>query len=538
MGWTATRRSFIRNGAIGLGTAYGLNVMTGMAWAAAPEDFPIATTASGKLQGMNFGGILRFLGIPYGASTAGANRFKPARPVKPWTGVREAFGFGEIAPQRPGDLRGEYTRLIEWDKQNGGMGEDCLMLNVWTPALGDGKKRPVFVSFHGGGFSSGSGAAPGFNGDPLARYGDAVVVTVNHRLAAFGFLHLGDLIGPEFAQSGNVGMLDLEAALKWVRTNAEAFGGDPNCVTIFGQSGGGRKVSSMLSLPSSKGLFHRGIVESGSISRFLSRDEANANARVLLAELGIAPTNARKILDVPMLDLLNAQTRAGAKVGGLGFMPMVDGRIYPAYPALQNAADVSVIIGTTRDESALYMTDYNLDRAGLDSWAAKRFGANSQRVVSAFRQAYPDISPYMMKVRIDTQWDRRARAIKQADQRAALKGAPTWVFRFDAPSPADGGKFGAIHGIEVALAFHNPLETITAEAPPYIRKLNDQVADIWLAFGRTGDPNNLSIPTWQPYDSASRTSLLLDKQVQAVSDPDRDLRLLRDEIGDAGAPRD
>jgi para-nitrobenzyl esterase len=538
MSWTATRRSFIRTGAIGLGTAYAASAIPGMAWGAAPDDFPIATTVSGKLQGMNFGGIMRFLGVPYGASTAGANRFRPARPVKPWTGIREAFGFGQIAPQRPADLRGEYTRLIEWDKQNGGMGEDCLVLNVWTPALNDGKKRPVFVSFHGGGFSAGSAGAPGFNGDPLARYGDAVVVTVNHRLAAFGFLHLADLIGPEFAQSGNLGMLDLEAALKWVRANVEAFGGDPSRVTIFGQSGGGRKVSSMLSLPSSKGLFHRGIVESGSISRFLSPDEATANARTLLEELGIAPANARKILDVPMIDLLNAQTRAGAKVGPLGFMPMVDGRVYPAYPALQNSADVPVIIGTTRDESALYMTDYDLDQAGLDAWADKRFGANGKRVVGAYRKAYPDISPYMTKVRIDTQWDRRARAIKQADQRAALKGAPTWLFRFDAPSPADGGKFGAVHGIEVALAFHNPLETITAEAPPYIRKLNDQVADIWLTFGKTGDPNNPSIPKWQPYDSASRTSLLLDKEVRAVGDPDHDLRLLRDEIGDAGAPRD
>lgn len=533
-----TRREFIGRSALMLAAAQGMGLASGSALAAPAIDasaFPVVETASGKVRGMDFGGVWSFRGIPYGEPAGGKNRFMPPVPVKKWAGVRDCFGLGPAAPQPPANAAGAYTQIISWDQQNGGMGEDCLVLNVWTPAKRGAGKKPVFVSFHGGGFSTGSAGAPGFHGDPLARYGDCVVVTMNHRLAAFGFLNLADIGGKAFAHSSSVGMLDLVASLKWVKDNIEAFGGDSNKVMIFGQSGGGRKVSAMLAMPSANGLYQRAAVQSGSISVLISRDEANRNARDLLAALDIAPNKAAAIQNVPWVSLLEAQQMVMAKRGSLGFMPMMDGDVFPEkvfdVGGPTPSKDVPVIISTMLGESALTMTNWDMDEAGLKAYADKRWGANAARVLNAYRRIYPTASPYIIQANIETQIDRRARALLQADTRVANGAANTWVYRFDYPSPAYNGKFGAVHGLDVSLVFHNNLTSIATSSTPELMRLTDQMSNIWLAFCKTGNPNNASMPNWPAYDQKARTTMLIDSRCIAVEDPDKELRQMHAEIG-------
>src|SRR5690348_7925026 len=277
-----SRRSFL--GAMGAGCAIASKAA---AQAASSQLFSTVETTSGKVQGIANTGIKEFKGIPYGAPTGGKNRYLPPQKAAGWTGVRECFGHGPICPQTLANLSSDYGMLIQWDQHVGGMSEDCLSLNVWTPGVNDGAKRPVMVSFHGGGFATGSGNAPGYDGAQLARFGDVVVVTVNHRLASFGYLHLADLGAPaEFAHAGVVGMMDLVASLEWVRDNIERFGGDPAKVMIFGQSGGGAKTSTMLAMPSGKGLYHSAGIQSGSTIRSATREQGTKSAELLLAKLG------------------------------------------------------------------------------------------------------------------------------------------------------------------------------------------------------------------------------------------------------------
>src|SRR6185295_7889939 len=272
----------------------------------ADETFAVADTAFGKIRGVDAGGIKTFKGIPYGANTAGKNRFMPpADPVK-WTGIRDALAFGPSAPQtEPG------TRRATSDTAVAGAGltsesEDCLVLNVWTPAVNDSRKRPVMLWCHGGGFATGSGSSPVTDGTNLARRGDVVVVTINHRINVLGFTYLEEFGGPEFATSGDVGMLDIVHALKWVRQNIERFGGDPNTVTIFGQSGGGRKVATLLAMPSGKGLFHRAIIESGATISLVERNQGTRVASELLAQLGLSKSQVRELQNLPVDRIMSA----------------------------------------------------------------------------------------------------------------------------------------------------------------------------------------------------------------------------------------
>src|ERR1051325_3675461 len=363
---------------------------------AASQLFWTVETTSGRVQGISNTGIKEFKGIPYGAPTGGKNRYMPPQKPAPWTGVRECFGHGQICPQTPTSLSSDYSMLIQWDLHVGGMGEDCLSLNVWTPGVNDGQKRAVMVSFHGGGFATGSGNGPGYDGAQLARMGDVVVVTVTHRLASFGYLHLADLgAPPEFAQAGVAGMMDLVASLQWVRENIERFGGDPGKVMIFGQSGGGAKTSTLLAMPSAEGLFHRAGVQSGSTIRSATREQGTRSAELLLAKLGIAKGNIADIRKVSWQQILEAQASLGATAS---FTPVVDGTVLPHHPfdpaADRKSANVPVIISTTLEDAALSLTNFDLDEAGLKAMMSERYGAKSEELLRLYRSRYPAKSPY------------------------------------------------------------------------------------------------------------------------------------------------
>src|SRR5580700_1877388 len=414
-------------------------------------------TTNGKVQGIANTGIKEFKGIPYGASTGGPNRFMPPKKPASWTGVRECFAHGQICPQTLADLHSDYGMMIQWDQQPGGMGEDCLVLNVWTPGVNDGQKRAVLVSFHGGGFATGSGNAPGFDGAQLARFGDVVVVTVNHRLASLGYLHLADLgAPPEFAHSGVVGMMDLVASLEWVRDNIEKFGGDPGKVMIFGQSGGGAKTSTLLAMPSAKGMFHSAGVQSGSTIRSATREQGTKSAEALLGKLGISKGSIADIQKIPWQQILEAQTALGPTAS---FSPVVDGTVLPHHPfdptAPPESADVPVIISTALEDAALGLTNFNLDEAGLKTMMAQRYGAKAEPMLALYRSRYPNKSPFLIQAQIATDAGFRQNAILQAERKSALGKAPAYMYLWAFESSGFNGKFGAVHGTDVSASFDN-----------------------------------------------------------------------------------
>jgi para-nitrobenzyl esterase len=349
----SSRRTFVKQAALLLAA---VEARPWLRLEAAAGDSVTATTSAGTVRGIVDAGINVFKGIPYGDTTAGTNRFMPPKPPAAWKGIRDALAYGSTAPQTVGaaDVRGRAARARLPEES-----EDCLVLNVFTPALSGGRNRPVMVWLHGGGFSSGSGSTPILDGTSLARSGDVVVVTINHRLNVFGFTYLGEAAGSDFALSGGVGQLDIVAALQWVRDNIDRFGGDPNLVTIFGQSGGGRKVATLMAMPAAKGLFHRAIIESGAVLRLTEREDAIRATDLLLAEVGLGRGRARELQNVPMDRLLAANAAVNAKLPGrepgmTANSPTVDGSAIPNHPwdpaAPGLSASIPLLIGYARTE--------------------------------------------------------------------------------------------------------------------------------------------------------------------------------------------
>jgi para-nitrobenzyl esterase len=492
-------------------------------------EFCSAETASGRVQGLISSGIRQFKGVPYGASTAGANRFQRPRLAKPWTGVRDCFGYAAVSPQVPYEVGHEYARLIQFDLNValGGMGEDCLHLNIWTPGTGRQDKRTVLFCIHGGGFAICSGNHPMYDGTKLAQWGDVVVVTVTHRLSSFGYLNLADLdpSGP-WADTGAAGMLDLVAALEWVRDNIENFGGDPDCVTIFGQSGGGWKVSSLLAMPAARGLFRRAVIQSGSLVSHMPREAATQISQAFIGQLGLTPATLERIKDLPWTQILAAQTAIGAHA----FAPIVDGTHIPAHPLESQVAslsdDVPLIISTTLDDAGLFFDRFAMTEQELRDTLSASYGAKASLLEKTYREHFPSKSPYLLYSQIITDAGFRRFAHAQAEAKAARQHAAVYTYLWEWTCPAFEGKFGAVHAMDVAASMHNERDAILGSGSTDARRMCDDLASAFLAFAKTGDPNNSQIPAWPRFDASRRSTLVFERNTRIEPDPLGALRKL------------
>ncbi len=494
--------------------------------------FPVVETARGKLRGLESGGVSIFRGVSYAADTSGKNRFMPPQPVEPWSGVRDALHWTDVAPQIPGDRRHVYADLIMVDRNPSGMGEDNLSLNLWTPKIDPNAKKPVIVVLHGGGFYSGSGNSVGMDGEQMARFSDSVVIAINHRLGAFGFLHLAEFGGDDFATSGTVGMQDIVAALGWVRENVAAFGGDPDRVLVYGQSGGGAKTSVLMAMPGGKGLFQRAGVMSGSALRMMPPEMASATAKRLLDALEIAPGDVRKLQQVPWTTLLETQAGLEAADRARGeaprsFAPVVDGITLPRHPwdpdAPSISADVPMIVSSVLDERSYRMGDFAMDEAGLLAFAKERLGERAAEAVAAYRAEDPDAKPFLLAARMDSDLTFRKGAFAQAELKARQGGAPVWTYLWTEPSPAVDGRFGAVHGIDVAPSLYNTRGALNGSSPS-ANELAAAIAGSWAAFAANGDPNNERVPEWKPYSAPRRTTMIFDQDLRVEDDPRAEFR--------------
>ncbi len=478
---------------------------------------PVAMTRYGRVRGVSERGTLVFRGIRYGADTH-PRRFERALPPARWSGIADATSYGPAAPQ---------TRAEEPTS------EDCLFLNIWTPALDKGR-RPVMVYLHGGAHAHGSGSDPLYDGASLVRRGDVVVVTLNHRLAAFGYAYLAQLGGP--AESGNVGNLDIVLALKWVRDNIAAFGGDPDCVMIFGQSGGGAKAVTLMAMPEARPLFHRAATMSGQHVTAAGPRNATIRARAWMDKAGARNIAELKSLPIEKLVEAMATTDPIERKGEISFVSTLDHHVLPRHPfvpdAPREAAHIPLIIGNTHDETGLWIADWL--KLGDTSWdnLPQRIAAQITKdvapdwVVRRYREIYPRKTPGQILLAATTAGRSWPGHLIQAEERAKI-GAPTWMYQLDFPSPEAGGVLGAFHTLDIPLVFDNAAAkgSRTGDGPA-ARRLAGRMADAFIAFARAGDPNCASVPSWPQFTLERRPTMIFDTDTRVVSDPRREERLL------------
>jgi len=506
----------------------------------ASNENAIVETSAGKVRGFARNGINTFLGIPYAGSTEGKARFQTPTKLVPWTGLRSSMQYGFVSPQEPraGWADDEVAWMFDWD--DGRPGEDCLRVNIWTPEANGGKKRPVMVWLHGGGFSAGSGQElKSYYGENLSRRGDVVVVSLNHRLGVLGYLNLAEIGGAAYADSANAGMLDIVAALEWVRDNIANFGGDPGNVMIFGQSGGGGKVNTLMAMPAAKGLFHRAAVESGSLLNASTADDSAKLGAAVMQQLGLSASQIDQIHDVPVEKLIQAGIAAvktlappfrpgGAfRLPRIGWQPTVDGSNLPTQPydpvAPAMSAQVPLLVGTVLNEFASALYDPTLSTMTLDELKTRvkaSYEDRAEHIIEVFRAAAPGVSPGEIMSRISAAPVRQS-AITQAERQAALGGAPVFNYWFCWQTPVLDRRPGAFHCSELSFVFDNTdrCAPMTGGGPGP-RALAAKVSDAWINLARHGDPNHSGLPHWPAFTAGKCPTMIFDTECVMKDNPD------------------
>ncbi len=500
---------------------------------------PLVETSYGRIRGSQGNGVYRFLGVPYGVDTAGANRFLPPRPPESWTGVRDATQAGHKAPQTPATRPSPRPNapahsIFSSFRSDAPESEDCLILNVWTPGL-DEARRPVMVWLHGGGFSSGAGLQPPTEGSNLSRLGDVVVVSINHRLGALGYLYLAGF-GGRFAQAANQGQLDQILALQWVRDNITNFGGDPGNVTIFGQSGGGAKVSVLQSMPAAHGLFHKAICQSGSYLASATPEIGDAAARALMAQLDLRDGDLDALQRVPAGQLIDAMNAVIGQGMALGFEPIREGEQLPYRPyapeALELSRDVPLMIGSTQSEATSTLQDAEVFDLAWDDLPRKWLGwangpgrepqitpAQVAQQIAQFRAAYPLEGAGELYVRMVSDLHFIFNAITIAERKSAADGAPVWLYEVDYRTKVDNGQWGSPHSMDLPLVFANTdaaPSMITNE--PEAQATSAAMLRAWTNFARHGDPNGAGLPNVPEYDMTTSPVYLFNSSPTMETD--------------------
>jgi len=500
------------------------------------DNIAVANTQYGKVRGFILRGIHTFLGIPYGADTSGSNRFMPPQKPIPWAETRPAVWWGNTAPQiMDNRYANQYASFVDhWNYDD--VSEDCLRVNVWTPAL-DQKKRPVILWLHGGGYVNGNAVEQdGYHGENLSRFGDVVFCSINHRLGALGYSQLSAAGG--HPASGNVGNLDMVASLEWIRDNISNFGGDPENVTIIGQSGGGSKVTTLMNMPSAKGLFHKAVALSGSSLSGTNKEFAEQLGLKIMEEAGLKPGDIKGLQKLSWREYIDIANKAAAKMGDVakrmniaraGFSPVGDGQYLASGDFFTDSthfsADIPLLINTTFHEQAPSRTDASLEKITLSGVKEKlklRFADQTDAVVDAYVKNFPEAKPIEIWALINSN---RKNAIATANAKVGQKKAPVFVSWFGWQPPLFDGRMRAFHCDDICFWFYNTDLMLThtggGKRP---RALSDKMAKSFLNFARTGNPNGGGLPNWKPYTAEKGETMILNDQSTLALDPDREAR--------------
>lgn len=555
-----SRRGLLRSATTLLGTTAASGLVTAAAQAAptktdagertrpskfaivASDKDAIAETATGKVRGYIRSGIYTYKGIPYGESTEGSGRFQPPQKARAWTGVRSSMHYGRVCPQGPRGTWNEDEESWLFCYDDGVQGEDCLRVNLWTPGISDHKKRPVMVWLHGGGFVSGSSQEHrSYDGERLSRRGDVVVVSLNHRLGPLGYLNLAPY-GEKYASSAHLGMLDVIMALEWVRDNIANFGGDPGNVTIFGQSGGGGKVGTLMAMPAAQGLFHRAIVQSGSFLRAVVPERSAILTKALLDELNLSESQVDQLQTLSLRRLIEAGDAALLKThphaplvwsrvaDQLGWGPVVDGKLLPHHPFDPTAPAIStqvpMLIGTTLNEfttSLNHPENEAMTEAEVEKRLSNMYGSNPERIIEVFRASHPGAKPFdILSLALTAQV--RQGAVIQTRLKAA-QGTPAYLYWFTWKTPVLDGRPRSIHCIDLPFCFDNTdrSENLTGGGPGPLA-LAANVSEAWIHFARSGNPNHAGLPNWPAFSAESCPTMIFDTQCKLQNNPDKEER--------------
>lgn len=556
---TISRKQFLQRSAMGMGSVFLLQGL-GLSACSKSDGYVTARTTHGKIRGIRERGVNIFKGIPYAGRVSGDRRFNRPAPLDPWTGVRDALRLGNPAIQAPNQTYGidepEYA-------------EDCLFLNVWTPA-NDSKKRPVMFYNHGGGYATGSGGSAAQDGANLARYFDVVVVETNHRLNIFGFLYLGQIAGEEYNTSGNNGLLDIIDGLNWVNRNIAEFGGDPGNVMIFGESGGGSKTSCLYAMPSAADYFNKASIESGPGIRMTPVESAAETADLVFSELGIDTKDWRKILELPADEIFGVQAKVqraaaqlaasrpqsgersrGLRIGGFG--AIVDGISLPVDPFDPTPPEISrnkpLMVGWNEDEYNFMLmmgggadkSLFTMDFDGLEQRLKPRYGDDTQLIIDTYRKNRPDESPTDIFVEISSVTMMGLGSIEIAEKKTVQGGAPAYLYNFGYKSEVKikdtDYPIGTPHAMDIAFKFNNVREdglenaSGMAGSRPESYKASLNFAELWTTFARTGKPGAKGQPEWPAYDLEKRPVYRIDTECEVIRDRNKLERELWTSLG-------